>query len=420
MSGHQWRGDDEGGGRENGTPDTSTLYITGFPENALDRELENYARFLPGYCGAKASMKTWPKVWVRFDTKENAVAALVCIDGQPFDVQDAESPMLRASIARTDMNPVPPERLQPRSNGPLSVKGYINQLIGFASANSSEPQWSSINSSSAAATIATAVGGMGRSTWSAPSRALVKPPSSSANEQDTLFIFGAGDSEMSQQVFEDFFSAVDGFVALKFTPASKAGGNCFVKFASHRLADAALQHAAASGFDAQFARTNLNLSLLGAPPDAAASGPISPVESPRWSQPMKLPALQRQAMVIEPRRAASSALWEPEPKRAKFGGKGASAPVDSQVDTLIVMSVPDDQQESLSSYFQQVEGFVALRYSASKFPGVNGNCFVKFRSAEIAEEARGPLSEELSLEVQVARSNLNPSQATVVADDVVV
>merc|ERR1712048_688571 len=83
-------------------------------------------------------------------------------------------------------------------------------------------------------------------------------------------------------------------------------------------------------------------------------------------------------------------------------------------DTLVMMGVGDKgyTHDTLIEFFSQMEGFEALRYTSGGKGG--GSCFVKFNSGELAAAAK-EVSIQAHVDVQIARSSLNPQQATYVA-----
>ena len=82
----------------------STVHIVGFPANTHEREMENLCRWFPGFVGVKATFANdMPKVWIRFDSPENALNAAMVLNEQPLDMVDTHMKM-RASIAKTELN----------------------------------------------------------------------------------------------------------------------------------------------------------------------------------------------------------------------------------------------------------------------------------------------------------------------------
>lgn len=77
-----------------------TLFITGFPTDIKERELNNLMRFIPGY---QASQMNWKggvaQGFALFDTGSSALSALSMIAHVQFD----ESSVLRAELARKNM-----------------------------------------------------------------------------------------------------------------------------------------------------------------------------------------------------------------------------------------------------------------------------------------------------------------------------
>uniref|UniRef100_A0A7S1F1R8 RRM domain-containing protein n=1 Tax=Noctiluca scintillans TaxID=2966 RepID=A0A7S1F1R8_NOCSC len=221
----------------------STLHVSGFNANANDREVENFCRFLPGFVAAKASVgKGPPKLWVRFDCVENALAARHAIDGQPFDLRDG-GPLLAAQLAKTEMNP----ENRPRVGGASCATGRLDAILGIPSTPASgaglwQPTLCSDPSGGKA------VGGKGAG--APPSK---RPRVSGDEEIDTMVIMKPGDEGLTPEALHEYFTQVEGYVALRM-----GGANCFVKFAAPEIALAAVALSAENGMQAQLAKSNMN------------------------------------------------------------------------------------------------------------------------------------------------------------------
>lgn len=457
---------------------TSTLFLSGFPSNALDREMENFCRFLPGFFASRASVAKGSKVWVRFDSHANATAAIPFIDGQLFDVLEPGT-ILRAEFARTDLNPTPPERMQPRRS-PMCSLGALEDLLG------GDPDWAASLASprqfegphgprrgdSGPRMLTRDRGhmeaapphhggqfgnGHGLSNghgapWSSPDyEAVGGPPwkrprigdkgeGKGENINDTLCIMRVIEKGYNAQSLEEFFMQVEGFVALRYAE-TRAGGSCFVKFESQGLATAALQVCANTGLEPEIARTSLNVRA----PDRAGGGlpplqqhPLPPLQQPplppgsrsKWVSPASTSevapgSLMNQASVAFAGAAAQAVggngdgrrPWEREGPGGigsvaqGFGGHGQQQEERGRdvADTLCIMGLAEKglSENALNDYFVQLGGFVALRYSGKG----SGSCFVKFASPGDTEAAIHA-TRESGLSSQMARSSLNPRQAT--------
>eukprot|EP00928_Gymnodinium_smaydae_P013805 TRINITY_DN15009_c0_g1_i1.p1 TRINITY_DN15009_c0_g1~~TRINITY_DN15009_c0_g1_i1.p1 ORF type:complete len:436 (-),score=89.77 TRINITY_DN15009_c0_g1_i1:62-1303(-) len=396
---------------------TSTVLLSGFAANANDRELENFCRFLPGFVAAKASLKGGaPKVWARFDNAENALAAAHLLEGVPFDPQEPEV-LLKTSLARTDMHP--PSVLAPRKGGVQCVAGSLDALLGLqgAAGGAAGSHWAQADSAAAAAAVlaldgwkqpadfsggslgasataaalalaapapaiapvltsapATAAPRLSGPRLSGPSAFSVPPlkrpradavpfaaplAHGSAGAQDTLCVRGVGEAAgVSGEVLTQFFQELQGFVAIRLAAGGR--GVAFVKFQSDQLALEAMTAALSFGLQAELARTSLNLNA-------------------------------------------------PDPATKKWCAMGSDGLGEN--DTLCVTNCQEKglRESDLVQFFSQFQSFCALRYATSGRGG--GTCFVKFSSPAEAQVAMH-VAREKGVEIEVARTSLNPNQAT--------
>jgi len=400
---------------------TSTLFIAGFASNVSDREMENFCRFIPGFVGAKSSFTKGPKVWVRFDSNESAAAALPLVHLQPVDLQDPSSGLLNATFARTEMNPTPPDRMQPRKGGAACILGSLNALLGLEEeeeAAESSPVRPAEDLAEAAGGAAGAAGVGGAELAPIGSSAAVVPtvvpaagaiipaattgkrPRSEVGEfdNDTLCILAVGDKGLTEESLANFFAQLEGYMTLRVAPAGRGGGNAFVKFETPELARAALEAAAKFDLDPQMARTSLNVHALDTRPVVERTDPG----------------------VTEPTTEAVWTGWggrtpdvSPAPAKRQRVERVESAVVGG--DTLCIMGLAEKglTEKSLNDFFAQLDGFVALRYTASGSGRGGGSVFAKFADANLAQEGLQAAA-SFGLEPQIARSSLNPQQATFV------
>lgn len=143
-----------------------------------------------------------------------------------------------------------------------------------------------------------------------------------------------------QAEFEQFFSHLPGFVAVK---ATSSGSNCFVKFTDPIKANHALGKAWLAGFTLDFAKRDL---------EDGAAGAVH-------SQPQ---------YVAPPSRAPVGA--PPSTGRAANTGSTLACKMDGQ------------PQEPFRSFFENLEGFEAFKATAA-----GSNCFVKFADYHCAQSA---------------------------------
>lgn len=281
---------DGGGKGPNGTGlDVSTIFVSGFSNDAGERELENLCRFIHGFVAARASVsKGSMKLWARFDCPDSAFNALATLEQQPFDMRDP-SLVLRANMARTDLNPTagPPKgkgggaagggRLAP----PPAVvgKGGDWQDVGGKDAShwghrgsKGKSDWQGPETWGSCAGHKADGGGAGYGphgpgggggSWASGHGKGGKdggPPSKRPKhevtpaENDTLIILRAEEQGHTADGLHDFFMAVHGYVGLRL-----GKGNCFVKFQDVTMAQAAMPLCETSGITSSVAKSSLNV-----------------------------------------------------------------------------------------------------------------------------------------------------------------
>lgn len=205
-----------------------------------------------------------------------------------------------------------------------------------------------------------------------------RPRSDSAGaEQDTLVVFAIEEKGFTRDHLEDFFGAMDGFITSRFA-SGRGGMNAFIKFSSSMKCVLALDKANADGIECSFAKTNLNIDIPDRTPLSAPTGGSGGGVATR-------------PPVIDT----------------------SNAPPGEDGDTLCIMGVVEKglSEQALIEFCMQFEGFYALRYSHGGKAG--GTCFIKFCSAKQAAETRDAAA-ETGTHFEIARSSLNPAQATFV------
>jgi len=81
-----------------------------------------------------------------------------------------------------------------------------------------------------------------------------KPRVEFASEEiDTLVVIRPGEAGMTDHALHEYFLQIEGYRALRM-----GGANCFVKFSSPGVAQAAIQIAAQAGVHVELAKTNMN------------------------------------------------------------------------------------------------------------------------------------------------------------------
>lgn len=398
----------------------STLYVTGFALNASDREMENFCRFLPGFVGAKSSLThNAPKVWVRFDSTDSAIAAMPFLDGQPFDMQDNSS-LLRASMAKTDMNPDAWDRKEARPRGAACIAGPLDELLGLGQPSERPPlaapwgqsakhsPWQSNSAWEPAQPGAQPRGKGGGKQPPNGGKGGGKMPAGSA-QNDTLAILGMVDKGVTEDILLQFFSQLDGFVTLTVATGRSGEQNCFVKFGSRPLAQFALESAAEAGVHAEPAKNSLDIGKLQGAHGAARQatpeglqGDDGAEEEQRWT-------------------SAEGGPWTPQnvrpPKRPRYEearsetgkGPGKRDVAEAASDTLVLTSIGSVgmTEASCEEFFAQIDGFVASNFNTTGRGG--GNYFVKYAGAELAAAALRAAN-DAGLQPQWARKSLEPEK----------
>lgn len=120
-----------------------TIFITGFPADVKERELNNMCRFLPGYTASQMNWKLGlAQGFALFDTGSAAVSACAMLAHIQFD----EASVLRAEVARKNMfvkeDNMGPKRPRftggftgsstPGAGGPPSASGTTTSIISSA------------------------------------------------------------------------------------------------------------------------------------------------------------------------------------------------------------------------------------------------------------------------------------------------
>jgi len=245
----------------------STIYIIGFPPNTLDREIENFCRFMPGFVGAKAAFSDGnkPRAWVKFDTPENAQAALALTNDKAFDLTDP-TVVMKASPAKTELN----VDHSKRTTGVSCAAGLIDVLIARSTqptqsfTRSFQPSFETFDTGGMGLFDQYPVsGGYGAGREGYGDRGTKRPRSDDrSGPQDTLVLMGIGTKNLDEKQCKDVFSKLEGYVTSHFNSSGKGGGNFFVKYSSETDASKAMTAVKAHGLDPQIARKSLEVSKL--------------------------------------------------------------------------------------------------------------------------------------------------------------
>jgi len=243
-------------------PETSTILISGFADDATDRELEGLVRFMPGFVAAKLDLsKGRPKMFARFCDHEHAVKASEVMDKMPMDIYTPHATLI-ANLARSDLDP---EKVRPRVGAtPLHQLGLGKGAGGSPAmggkgmtpaglgANGANVKGGKVGLGEkrpfAAASFANAgdlapVFGKKTKTLNADAGA------------DTLVIFKATTLSQSVDDIHGLFCGAEGYEGLR-----QGGNNIFLKFAAAANAEAAIQEAAGVGLQCFAAKSNMDLS----------------------------------------------------------------------------------------------------------------------------------------------------------------
>mmetsp|Transcript_956 Transcript_956/g.2382 ORF Transcript_956/g.2382 Transcript_956/m.2382 type:complete len:266 (-) Transcript_956:22-819(-) len=237
-----------------------------------------------------------------------------------------------------------------------------------------------------------------------------RPRGEAAGPIDTLVLLGQTEKGFTDRQLEDFFRQLNGFVAFK--SSARVGGG-FVKFASPELAGEAMELAAQSGIEAQFARSSMNTGPdLGAGAGAGAhvypAGQPPPPSYPCWNArgyenpvdglggpPMGM------GMGFESHDGHEAAMGlQP---MAMMPPKRARTEDPETIDTLVLLGQTEKgfTEQQLEEFFRTVPGFIAWKRN----PRVGGG-FVKFASPQLARDAIDTAAAS-GIEAQVARSSMS-------------
>eukprot|EP01025_Chloroclados_australasicus_P065850 TRINITY_DN8985_c0_g2_i1.p1 TRINITY_DN8985_c0_g2~~TRINITY_DN8985_c0_g2_i1.p1 ORF type:complete len:360 (+),score=40.43 TRINITY_DN8985_c0_g2_i1:316-1395(+) len=204
-----------------------TIFITGFPPDVKERELNNLLRFLPGY---KASQMNWKNGQAQgFALFEDTVSARQSVDNISQLVFD-ENHVLRCEMAHKNMyvkeealNPmVKKQRFVPALGDPQL--GLMEQQVGYPGDFSLPMQLTSASSMGLAAPVPAPV----RPAYGQVTNMRDNPPC------NTLFVGNLSDN-VDENDLRSLFQAQPGFRQMKLVHGDK-GINCFVEFVDEQTA----------------------------------------------------------------------------------------------------------------------------------------------------------------------------------------
>mmetsp|Transcript_48354 Transcript_48354/g.121810 ORF Transcript_48354/g.121810 Transcript_48354/m.121810 type:complete len:364 (+) Transcript_48354:110-1201(+) len=348
----------------------STIFVGGFPPDALPRELDNLCRFMPGFVTSNVSTaKGHTTLFVLFDHPDNAYGAIELLSGQMYDRSQPSEPM-RATMARSNMrspNPAPAAHhaVPPPSRG----------WGGGAPPGQPPPPNSPPPQQSYPVNVSVADGGGSKRPR------IPEDPS----QVDTVASVGAKEAGFDEITLRAFYQQLPGFVDFKGNP--RMGGG-FAKFASADFALQAVEMARGEGIPAEMAKSSMGSSGGGnqlIPPRSATGQASNP--GPTWGP-------------------GGGKSWESG--SGSYGSEGSAKrpriPEDpSQVDTVACVGAKEAgyDETALRDFFQQVPGYVTFKGN----PRMGGG-FVKFESATAAVDAV-QVAREHGVPAEIAKSSMS-------------
>lgn len=201
----------------------STIIIAGFPADAPMRERKNAARLLAGFESAHCNLKTGA-VFAKFDSPENAQAAVEYLSNTPYDMDDEAAGGLKVELTKRDLEVRDAPQRKPVVGG-----------FGKGGAPSMAPVHMPLGASAAY------YGG---------------PPVSRDAGIDTVVVTKLAQQGWTPGAVNDLFGTFQGFMVCQY---NERVDGCFVKFSSPRMAMAAVQRGSAKGAQVQMAKRSLEL-----------------------------------------------------------------------------------------------------------------------------------------------------------------
>eukprot|EP01025_Chloroclados_australasicus_P047704 TRINITY_DN5378_c1_g2_i1.p2 TRINITY_DN5378_c1_g2~~TRINITY_DN5378_c1_g2_i1.p2 ORF type:complete len:329 (-),score=4.92 TRINITY_DN5378_c1_g2_i1:2416-3402(-) len=194
-----------------------TVFITGFPLDVQERELNNLLRFLPGY---RASQMNWKngqaQGFALFDSGTNARQSIESISQLVFD----ENHVLRCELARKNMYV---------KDDVMSSRIALSQVPSVYQGELKLPPVNGISAPANGAVLKTGMpASVGPQGYGQITNIHDNPPC------NTLFIGNLADT-VDEQELKFLFSSQQGFRQMKLV-RSERGTNCFVEYTDEHLA----------------------------------------------------------------------------------------------------------------------------------------------------------------------------------------
>jgi len=330
------------------TEEVSTIFITGFPEDATARELDLVTRFMPGFVGTKTCSKKYVTLFAKFDSPDNAMNAINVLNEQKFD--RTQEGRMRAQMARSNVRKLD------------NMDSAFGQQLGTAAPT---PAVTPVVINQGPPTP---FGGKG----AGKRKRIAEDP----NSVDTVAVIGAVSQGYDEAGIADFFSSLQGFVAFK--PMQRVGGG-FVKFASQAFALEAIASAQGYGIPAELAKSSMSVE----PNEAGAQEAFSS-------------DADRDMQINQP----TSAAFE-----STFPAKRARTECAVKCDTVACVGAADAgfDEAALKEFFEAQEGFLAFRGMRRL-----GGGFIKYASVEHAAMALNAAVER-GIPAEPAKSSMNAS-----------
>mmetsp|Transcript_87902 Transcript_87902/g.137709 ORF Transcript_87902/g.137709 Transcript_87902/m.137709 type:complete len:473 (-) Transcript_87902:11-1429(-) len=360
--------------------DISTVCISGFPGEAQARELKNLCRFMQGFEGAHVVFvrDIITTLFVKFEIPDLAHDAIKVLNGIPFDI-DAPSAMLKAEVARRELevraNPLPAPLVTPSSRPWEAHRAVARPAVPM----SSPPALT--GGSALAGGHAGYVQGLG-----------VARHGNTGGELVTITILGLTDKQLVLEDLLSWFQDRPGFVALQ---VNERIDGIFAKFRSQIHAEQAIHDANALNFGAEWARRNLDddAGVKSAPALAPYGGPHAALHHSSFAGGYGGDSRSGYA----PRSSSNSG--------SSYSGVGYSDPIV----TITVLGIREKglSLEELQEWFTTQPGFVAMQMN-ERIDGI----FVKYSTAERAQEVMVAGNEKFAFAAEWARRNLDDDKST--------
>lgn len=337
-----------------GMEEVTTVFIGGFPQDALPRELDNLCRFFPGFVTSNMSTAKGTTLFVLFDSSENAHAAIKELNGQMFDRSAGGEPM-RATMARSNM--------RSNSSSPAAVS---SRPAGVWSPSQPPPP-----------SYPPPPGHPGTGSAASKRPRIPEDPT----QVDTVASVGALEAGIDEESLHAFFEQLPGFLEFRANP--RMGGG-FAKFTSAPLATQAVQTAKDEGVPAEMAKSSMSIG------SSAGSS---------W-----IPSKPQIQVEVVHSSTTPDYSWQQEASSGVSSAKRPRIPEDpGSVDTVASVGALEAgfDESALKLFYQHLPGFVAFKSN----PRMGGG-FAKFSSSPLATSAVQKAHEQ-GIPAEIARSSMS-------------